>query len=210
MISPSSRERRSRLAGPMTSINSGWKTTTLRQKDLRLLRPRRLHRRRATRRPIISSRPGLLGFGRSQEDENAASVLRPRGFVVPGIHRAIFAVTDGDHLSSVHSVLNQIFAQRQRTPLTQGAVIFFGPALVAVALDLHRVTRIGFQVIGHGGNLALFVGLHHRAVKIKMDRVGLKDLSVASVISEIGGIDLWRAGLLPCRRRVGNPDAVVE
>src|ERR1039458_2969165 len=70
-----------------------------------------------------------------EQNEVPAAVFRPGRFVVGGIRRLVFAVTDGADAHGVNPGLGQCLAQRQRAAFTERTVVFLRAALVAISLD---------------------------------------------------------------------------
>ena len=71
--------------------------------------------------------------------------FRPGGFVVARVHRPVFAVADGVHTARVDAQADEFLAHGQRAALAQGAVVFLGAALVAVAFDADGRRRVGLS-----------------------------------------------------------------
>ena len=77
--------------------------------------------------------------------ELAAPIATPGGFVVAIGHRALFAVRDRTKSARFDTETGQIVANRSRSALTQGQVVFDGTALIAVPLDDDLETRVQLE-----------------------------------------------------------------
>src|SRR5436190_2164118 len=94
---------------------------------------------------ILAFKPNSLR--RRQQDEVPATVFPISGFIVAGVHRAIFAVADRVGASWINAQADQFFTQRQRPALTEGPVILLRSALVAIAFNPDGVGRGALQVV---------------------------------------------------------------
>src|SRR5438093_12372651 len=75
---------------------------------------------------ILAFKPNSLR--RRQQDEVPATVFPISGFIVAGVHRAIFAVADRIGASWINAPANQFFKQSQRPAPTEGDAILLGCA----------------------------------------------------------------------------------
>src|ERR1700721_2697308 len=105
------------------------------------------------------------------EDKITATVFRESGFVMAGIHRLILAVTDGADTLRINASFAQSLTQRQGTAFTEGAVVFFRAAFIAVAFNQQFHVGVSRQSRRHGSDVGLFAVLHDGTVKFEMNRV---------------------------------------
>src|SRR5579859_6774382 len=106
-----------------------------------------------------------------QEDELVAAVLGPCGFVMTGIRRLVLAIALRENALSINTLLAQGGAGGESAMITQGAVIFFRTAFVAVAFDHQFGAGIGFQGIGNALNIGFFGAQNGGAIKLEMNGV---------------------------------------
>src|SRR3954469_15593650 len=100
--------------------------------------------RRSIKRP--QRRGGGSGVRpRKQQDEFSAPVLCPGRFVVARIDRFIFAIAARIDALRIDAEPKQLFAQGQRAAFAERAVVFLGPALIAMAGDAHRASRAALE-----------------------------------------------------------------
>src|SRR5215470_646164 len=91
--------------------------------------------------------PPALGRGclLSLRQEMRAPILGPARFVVLVAERSLLAIRDDRDPARLHPLRDEVVHRRLRATLTQGEVVFGGPALVGVALDEHEIARIRLQ-----------------------------------------------------------------
>ena len=137
---------------------------------------------------------GLLGTGRRFEHELTAAILRMGRFVVTSGHGAILAETDGVNPTRVDPEADQLFAQRERASFAKRPVVFFGAALVAMALDFDGRVRVGFEIISNVADFGTLIFPHRRAVVIEMDGVRFENFVVTGPIFSSVGIAEGKSG----------------
>ena len=106
------------------------------------------------------------------------------------VHRLVLSVADRPNSPGINAQPGQRLAQSQRAAFAEGAVVFPGAALVAVALDEQSGSGIGVERPGHRGHIRLLALLNHGAVKFEMHGVGSEFLAInicAGDISPVGG-----------------------
>src|SRR5674476_1411708 len=101
---------------------------------------------------------------RMEQDEIAATVFRPSGFVVAGVGGLVLAVADGADARRVNARLGQGFAERERAAFAERAVVFFRAAFVAIAFDEQLVAGTRCERRGDGGNIRLLAFFPRRAI----------------------------------------------
>src|SRR5206468_2371420 len=82
-----------------------------------------------SRAPALKLLVEGAGRGRARrfnDDEHAAPILRPGGFVVAGVSRAILAETDGIDKIRIQAGAHQGFTHGEGTAFAQRTIIFFG------------------------------------------------------------------------------------
>src|ERR1017187_4688921 len=90
---------------------------------------------------------------RMEQDEIAATVFRPGGFVVAGVGGLVFAVADGADARRVNARLRERLAEGERAAFAERAIVFFRAAFVAVAFDQQVVAGVRRERRSDGGNI---------------------------------------------------------
>src|ERR1043166_5435974 len=110
------------------------------------------------------------------DDELPTTVLRPCCFVVPRVHRTIFAEADGvDHLI-VNAGTNEAFAQGQTTSITQRTIVFLCPAFITMSLDAQCLALQALHTAGDGVKLGCFARFDSGLVEFEIDGITFERL----------------------------------
>ena len=98
--------------------------------------------RRSPPRRIRNSSGGSHPLLFRQDNEVASSVFGPSLFVVAGVQRFLFSVTDTRDPIRRDAKGEEIFFRCVSPPLSEGQIVLIGPSLVAMALYLDFDLRI--------------------------------------------------------------------